>query len=60
MLVLSRLRFNKQLKEQLTSDDINVESYPTPTVDSSYDEIKAVLDALKNKYDQNRYSSFAD
>jgi hypothetical protein len=50
----------EQLKEQLTSDDINVESYPTPTVDSSYDEIKAVLDALKNKYDQNRYSSFAE
>lgn len=50
----------EQLKEQLTSDDINVESYPTPTVDSTYDSIKAVLDALKNKYDQNRYSSFAE
>ena len=50
----------EQLKEQLTSDDINVESYPTPTVDSTYESIKSVLDALKNKYDQNRYSSLAE
>ena len=50
----------EQLKEQLASDDINVESYPTPTVDSTYDSIKSVLDALKNKYDKNRYSSLAE
>ena len=50
----------EQLKEQLSSDDINVESYPTPTVDSTYESIKSVLDALKSKYDQNRYSSLAE
>ena len=50
----------EQLKEQLASDDINVESYPTPTIDSTYDSIKSVLDALKNKYDKNRYSSLAE